>query len=76
MGTRRLRNLACLIPPQQTKVLVYLKADPASVDLVPDFTRDVTGLGHHGTGELEVRLRTERDVESAQGLFRLSCSAA
>ena len=51
---QRLRNFACVIPPQQTKVLVYLKADPTAEDLAPGFTRDVTGLGHHGTGDLEV----------------------
>ncbi|PJN35848.1 transporter [Streptomyces sp. CB02959] len=73
---QRLRNFACLIPPQQTKVLVYLKADPTAVDLVSGFTRDVTGLGHHGTGDLEVQLRTERDLERAQDLFRLSYAAA
>jgi predicted transport protein len=73
---QRLRNFACVVPPQQTKVLVYLKADPKTVDLVPGFTRDVTGLGHHGTGDLEVQLRTERDVERAQDLFRASYAAA
>lgn len=59
---RRLRNFASLCPPQQTKLLVYLKADPKEVDLVPGFTRDVTGLGRHGTGDLELQLRTERDL--------------
>ncbi|MFE0055257.1 transporter [Streptomyces sp. NPDC059003] len=73
---RRLRNFASVCPPQQTKVLAYLKADPKEVDLVPGFTRDVTGLGHHGTGDLELQLRTERDLERAQDLFRLSYTAA
>ncbi|MFJ8676359.1 DUF5655 domain-containing protein [Streptomyces sp. NPDC093589] len=73
---QRLRNFACLIPPQQTKVLVYLKVDPTTVDLLPGITRDVTGVGHHGTGDLEVQLRTERDLERAQDLFSLSYSAA
>lgn len=67
---QRLRNFACVCPPQKTKLLVYLKADSNMVDLVPGFTRDVTGLGHHGTGDLEVQLRTERDLERAQDLFR------
>ncbi|MFG3296563.1 transporter [Streptomyces sp. NPDC048179] len=70
-----LRNFACLCPPQRSKVLVYLKVDPKKVDLVPGFTRDVTDLGHHGTGDLEVQLRTERDVERAQELFRASYAA-
>ncbi|RST18874.1 transporter [Streptomyces sp. WAC05374] len=73
---QRLRNFACVCPPQRTKLLVYLKVDPKQVDLVPGFTRDVTGLGHHGTGDLEVQLRTLRDVERAQDLFRMSCAAA
>ncbi|MFJ6885521.1 DUF5655 domain-containing protein [Streptomyces californicus] len=73
---QRLRNFACVIPPQQTKLLVYLKVDPKSVDLRPGFTRDVTGLGHHGTGDLEVQVRTGRDLERAQDLFQLSYAAA
>jgi predicted transport protein len=73
---QRLRNFACLCPPQRSKLLVYLKVNPKDVDLVPGFTRDVSGLGHHGTGDLEVQLRTPRDVERAQDLFRASYAAA
>ncbi|WP_405393363.1 DUF5655 domain-containing protein [Streptomyces sp. NBC_01102] len=72
---QRLRNFACLCP-QRSKVLVSLKVDPKDADLVPGFTRDVSGLGHHGTGDLEVQLRTPRDVERAQRLFRASYAAA
>nr|WSW42407.1 endonuclease NucS [Streptomyces sp. NBC_01001]WSW63151.1 endonuclease NucS [Streptomyces sp. NBC_00998] len=72
---QRLRNFAC-VRRRQDKVLAYLKAAPAAVDLVPGFTRDVTGLGHHGTGDLEVQLRSERDVERAIDLFRLSYAVA
>lgn len=57
---QRLRNFACVCPPQRSRLLVYLRADPKHVDLVPGFTRDVSGLGHHGTGDLEVQLRTPR----------------
>ncbi|WP_086822558.1 DUF5655 domain-containing protein [Streptomyces sp. NRRL B-24572] len=73
---QRLRNFACVCPPQHTKLLIYLKADPKEVDLVPGFTRDVTGLGHHGTGDLEMQLRTERDLDRARDLFRASYAAA
>ncbi|GAA5204939.1 hypothetical protein GCM10023323_10200 [Streptomyces thinghirensis] len=60
------------MPPQRIKLLVYLK----DVDLVPGFPRDLSGLDHQGTGDLEVQLRTLRDVERAQDLFRASCTAA
>ncbi|MGW2099999.1 DUF5655 domain-containing protein [Streptomyces olivaceoviridis] len=73
---QRLRNFACVCPPQKTKLLVYLKADPREADLIPGFTRDVTEVGHHGTGDLEVQLRSERDVERAVDLFRASYAAA
>ncbi len=62
-------------PPQRTKLLVYLKVNPADIGLVPGFTRDVSGLGHHGTGDLEVQLRSARDVERAQDPFRASYAA-
>ncbi|MFE6855251.1 transporter, partial [Streptomyces sp. NPDC057674] len=55
---------------------VYHSLDPAQVDLVPGFTRNVTGVGHHGTGDLEIRLRSEKDLERAQDLFRASYAAA
>ncbi|WP_184931857.1 DUF5655 domain-containing protein [Streptomyces nymphaeiformis] len=73
---QRLRNFACVCPPQRSKLLVYLKVDPKEIDLVPGFTRDVSGLGHHGTGDLEVQLRTPKDVERAQDLFHASYAAA
>lgn len=73
---QRLWNFAYLCPPQRSKLLVYLKIDPKDVDLVPGFTRDVTGLGRHRTGDLQVQLRTPRGVERAQDLFRASYAAA
>ncbi|XVV38373.1 DUF5655 domain-containing protein [Streptomyces sp. CA-100214] len=73
---QRLRNFACMCPPQRSKLLVYLAVNPKDVDLVPDFTRDVSGVGHHGTGDLEVQLRTLKDVERARDLFRASFAAA
>lgn len=73
---QRLRNFACLCPPQRSKLLVYLKVDPRDVDLVPGFTRDVSRLGHHGSGDLEVQLRTLRDLERARDLFRASYAVA
>ncbi|MCX5203187.1 DUF5655 domain-containing protein [Streptomyces sp. NBC_00237] len=73
---QRVQNFACVCPPQQAKLLVYLKADPCQVDLVPGYTRDVTGIGHHGTGDLELQLRSEADLERAQDLLRLSYAAA
>ncbi|GGU41901.1 hypothetical protein GCM10010244_80110 [Streptomyces coeruleorubidus] len=73
---QRLRNFVCLCPPQRGKLLVYLEVDPKDVDLASGFTGDLSGLGHHGTGDLEVQLRTPRDVKRAQDLFRASYAGA
>ncbi|MET8831340.1 DUF5655 domain-containing protein [Streptomyces sp. NPDC004610] len=73
---RRLRNFVCVPPVRHARILADAKVDPKGVDLVPGFTRDVTGLGHHGTGDLEVQLRSERDLERAADLFRLAYTGA
>ncbi|MEU2868705.1 DUF5655 domain-containing protein [Streptomyces olivoreticuli] len=73
---RRLRNFACVSRMHKQQVLIYLNADPGQVDLIPGFTRDVTNIGHHGTGLLEVRLRTDKDLERAVPLFRLGYASA
>lgn len=38
---QRLRNFACLCPPQRSQLLVCLKADPKDVDLVPGMANRV-----------------------------------
>lgn len=73
---RRLRNFACVGSTQRREVVLYLAVNPSEVDLVPGFTRDVTGIGHHGTGSLELRLRSEKDLGRAGNLFQLSYAAA
>jgi predicted transport protein len=39
-------------------------------------TRDVRRIGHYGTGDLEVTLRTMADFEQAQPLFLRSYEAS
>ncbi|MFC8719519.1 hypothetical protein, partial [Kitasatospora sp. NPDC057198] len=55
---RRLRNMASVLfrpSPQHRAMLVYLPLDPDTVELKEGFTRDMRGIGHLGTGDLEVR---------------------
>ena len=67
---RRLKNFACVeVRPQLEIILVYLKLDPKATKLEADFTRDVTDIGHYGTGDLEIRIRTDADVEKAKPLI-------
>lgn len=70
---KRIKNFACVeVHPQNQNILVYLKVDPATVPLEDGFTRDVSKIGHFGTGNLEIRLRTAVDLQRAQPLMQQS----
>ena len=67
---KRIKNFVCMeIYPQARTVNIYLKLNPATVDLVDGFSRDVRNIGHFGTGDLQLSLRTMADFEKAQPLF-------
>ena len=74
---RRIKNFACIeVHPQSQKIAVFVKVDPDMVDLEPGFTRDVRGIGHFGTGDLEITLTTLSDLEKAHPLLVLSYEAS
>ena len=74
---KRIKNFACLEVYPQTKVVIaFLKLDPATVTLEDGFTRDVTKVGHYGTGNLEVSMRSMDDFTKAQPLFVRSYEGA
>jgi predicted transport protein len=68
---RRLKNFVCmsLISKQDPHVFLTLKLDPTTVELEKGFTRDVTNIGHWGTGDLEVVLRKPGDFEKVKPLI-------
>ena len=67
---KRLKNSASVEVRTNVKVvLVFVKIDPATVELVDGFTRDVTKIGHYGTGNLEITLRSPADLEKALPLL-------
>jgi predicted transport protein len=73
---RRIKNFACVeIHPQTRKLLVYLKTDPKSITLESGFTRDMSKIGHFGTGDLEVAIGNRGDFERAQPLIVASYQA-
>jgi predicted transport protein len=73
----RLKNFACIeIKPTARKLLIYLKVDPVGIDLQPGFTRDVSNIGHYGTGDLEVTLAQMEDLERSKPLLQQSYEAS
>lgn len=58
---RRLKNFACVeVHPNSKNLLVYLKLDPQTVEPVEGLIRDVSTIGHFGTGDVEIRVK-DRD---------------
>ncbi|MEU2963178.1 DUF5655 domain-containing protein [Streptomyces albidoflavus] len=74
---RRLVNVASVVfRPKHGAILVYLRLDPDSVELEEGFTRDMRGIGHLGTGDLEVRVASAAHLEKAAPLIRRAFEAA
>ncbi|MDN4493070.1 DUF5655 domain-containing protein [Ureibacillus aquaedulcis] len=70
---KRIKNFACVeIHPQTAKILLYLKVNPDSITLEQGFTRDVTQIGHYGTGDLEVVISNNEDIEKAKRLIDMA----
>jgi predicted transport protein len=67
---RRIKNFACAeVRPQVGKILLYVKLNPETVVIEPGFTRDVRKIGHYGTGDLEIVVSTDDDLEKAKPLL-------
>lgn len=74
---RRLVNVASVIfRPKHKTILVYLRLAPDAVPLEEGFSRDMRGIGHLGTGDLEVRISSAADLERAAPLIRRAVEVA
>ena len=67
---KRLSNFVCVSCWPTTKSLtLWVKVAPDTIELQEGFTRDVRSIGHYGTGDLEITLRTMSDLERAKPLI-------
>lgn len=68
------RNIVCMeIRPQ--RILLFLKLNPKSLLPLPPNARDMTGIGHQGTGDLELKIETIQDFEAAKTLMEMAYQA-
>lgn len=73
---KRIKNFACVqILPNPKIILVLVKVDPDTVKLEEGFTRDVRKIGHWGTGDLEILIRSDGDLARAKELIVKSYEA-
>jgi predicted transport protein len=74
---KRIKNFACVeFRPSTAKILIYVKVDASTVALESGFTRDVSRVGHFGTGDLEITLTEPEDLERAELLIQQSYDAS
>ena len=71
---RTTQNIVCA-EPQKKRVYLYLKLDPKKVKLEKGFSRDVSEIGHFGTGDVALSLTTVEDLERAKPLIELAYEA-
>jgi len=64
-------NLASVVfRPKHELILVYLRIAPDTISLEEGCSRDMRGIGHHGTGDVEVRISSAADLEKAGPIRR------
>jgi predicted transport protein len=70
---KRLKNFVTIkLLTNSNSLLMWLPLNPDEVVLEKDFSRDVRGIGHHGTGDLELTIRDLDDLNKAKPLIQKS----
>ena len=68
---RTTQNIVC-VEPQKQKILLFLKLDPVIHHGPDGMSRDVSEIGHFGTGDLEVAVKNADDLERAKPYMKLA----
>lgn len=68
---RLIRNFLCVAvyPVTDPHLRLWLKINPQHIQLEEGFSRDVTHIGHWGTGDVELIVRNEHDLDKAKLLI-------
>ncbi len=62
------QNFTCL-QIYKNKISLYLKLNPAEIKPLPKQGRDMTNIGHFGTGDFEVNIKNKQDFEETKYLI-------
>lgn len=66
---RKSANFVCM-EIFQDHIILHLKLDPKRFPFEKGFSRDMSKIGHYGTGNVQLRLRNEQDYEKAKPFLR------
>ncbi|MBR9920299.1 MAG: hypothetical protein GYB31_05610 [Bacteroidetes bacterium] len=62
---RTSQNFVCM-EIQKKKIYLFLKIEENMLNDLPSNGRDVTNIGHFGTGNVELTIQTDDDIDAAQ----------
>jgi predicted transport protein len=62
---KKIKNIVC-IEIRVKSIMIYLRLNPNDFILENGFTRDVSKIGHWGTGDLEITIKNVLDFEKAK----------
>ncbi len=65
---KRLKNFVSVVP-QKNRLVLYLNLDPAKIGPLPANGRDVSRQGHWGTGDVELALTSQAELDAAKPLL-------
>ncbi len=65
------QNFACM-EVHKNNILIYLKINPDTVENMQSNCRDMRDIGHYGTGDFEIRISNDEDVENAKEFISLA----
>lgn len=71
LAFKRLKNFATVVA-QKNRLLLYLHLNPQDLGPLPTIGRDVSQQGHWGTGDLELSLTSQTDLDTAKPLILMS----
>src|ERR1017187_9841102 len=63
------QNIVCM-EVKKKNVILYLKLEPKKLSSLPSIARDVTAIGHYGTGDLELVLESQTSFEASKPLIQ------
>jgi len=62
------KNFVCL-QTYKNKIHLYLKLNPKEINPIPKQGRDVSKIGHYGTGDLELTIKTIEDFDQTKNMI-------
>ena len=65
---KKIKNIVC-VEIFRDKLLLHIRLDPQTVIFEDGFSRNVTGIGHWGTGDVEVSIKNSEDIDKVKTLI-------